>query len=483
MNQNELKQKTVSGFVYKFLERAGAKGISFIISLILARLLMPEDYGIIALVTVLIQICDVFVTYGFGNSLIVNKKSDSLDFSTCFYFGLGLSFVVYIGIYYFAPIIADFYEMEILIKVLRVMGLRVPIAAINSVQHAYVSKHMDFKKFFIATSIGTIISGIIAVIMAYCGFGIWALVSQYLTNVLIDTICLFFIIDWRPTLEFSFRRLKKIYAYGWKILVVGLIDTIFIELRSLIIGKKYTKIDLAYYNRGNQFPSLAMSLIEPTVNGVLFPALSLSNDNQIEMKNIARRVIKVSTYIIFPIMIGLIVIAKPLVIFLLTEKWLPAVIYLQVACLAQMFRPLQFINNSIIKASGQGGLLLKLNIIKKTIGIALLIFSMNYGVIGIAISLVIINIISTFINIMPNRKLLNYGYIAQFTDIFKSAISAIIMGIVVYFVSFLPLTTFGLLIVQIFIGMFFYIMLSIICKIDSFEYLLYIIRKNILKRK
>ena len=474
---NNLKRKTVSGLAYKMLERIGAQGVNFIISIVLARLLMPEEYGLISLVLVLVTILDVFVTYGFGNSLIANKNSDSVDFSTCFYFGVVLSLVVYALVYLGAPWIAVFYDNEMLTPVLRVMGLQLPVAAINSVQHAYVSKHMMFKKFFISTSIGTILSGIIAVVMAYGGFGVWALVEQYLGNVVCDTICLWIIVGWRPVRAFSIQRLKKIYEYGWKILVVGLIDTGYNQLRSLVIAKKYSSSDLAYYNKGNQFPSLGMSVIEPTVNGVLFPALSLCNDRQEEMRNITRRIIMMSTYIVFPMMIGLIAIAKPLVIVLLTEKWLACVIFLQIGCLAFMLRPLQFINNSVIKAAGESGLLLKLDVLKKTIGVILLLVSMNYGVEGIAISLVITNFISTIINIAPNRRILNYGYRLQFTDIAKSGALAVIMGCVVYCVSFLPMSAFPMLMLQILVGVCFYIGISYLTKNENFIYSLQIVKE------
>ena len=295
---SSIKKKAASGFIYKFAERLGAQGVSFLVQMVLARLLMPDDYGLIAMVTVFLTICDVFVTYGFGNSLIANKDSDQTDFSTCFYFGFVFSLVIYMLLFFSAPLIADFYNNERLTLILRVMGMRLPITAINSVQHAFVSKNMLFKKFFYSTLIGTIISGIVAVIMAFAGCGVWALVEQYLGNAILDTICLWIIVGWRPTMEFSFQKLKAIYSYGWKILAVGLIDTLYGQLRNLIIGKKYSSEDLAFYNQGYKFPSFGMRLIEPTVNTVLFPTLSNSSDNQDTMRDITRKVLMVSTYII-----------------------------------------------------------------------------------------------------------------------------------------------------------------------------------------
>jgi O-antigen/teichoic acid export membrane protein len=470
---SDLKKKTVSGFAYKFAERVGAQGINFIIQLLLARILMPHDYGLISLVSVFIAILDVFVTYGFGNSLVVNKKSDHTDFSTCFYFGLLIATVLYAVLFFTAPFIANYYgkggeyDITLLTQVLRVMGLRMPLAAVNSVQHAYVQKNMWFKKFFYATLIGTITSGVIAVIMAYTGFGAWALVEQYLGNVLMDTVCLWIIVGWRPTREFSFERLKAIYSYGWKILVVGLIDTVYGRLRNLIIGKRYSSEDLAYYDRGYRFPSFGMRLIEPTVNTVLFPALAQCQDDQAQLREITRKVILASTYIISPIMVGLAVVAKPLVLVLLTEKWLPCVEFIQIGCAANLFRCNQFINNCVVRASGDSALLLKLDVLKKGIGLGILFLSIPFGVKGIAISLIAVYFISMVINIAPNRRILDYGYLAQFKDTGKNILLALVMGACVFPISFIKIPTIVLLFLQVVLGVAVYGGLSFLLKNES----------------
>ena len=483
MSDDNLKKKAAAGFTYRFAERALAKGINFLIQLLLARLLMPDDYGLIALVTVLITICDVFVTYGFGNALIANKNSDSLDFSTCFYFGLVLSAVLYVIVFFGAPIVAGIYSSPMLVPLLRVMGIRIPLAAINTVQHAYVSKHLRFRTFFYATLIGTVISGVIAIVMAYCGCGVWSLMEQYLGNSLIDTVCLWIIVGWRPTKQFSFARLKLIYDYGWKILVTGLIDTVYSRLRSLLIGAIYSSEDLAYYNRGYSFPSFGMRLIEPTVNSVLFPVLSKCNDDQAQMRRITRRILQVSTYIISPILIGLIVTARPLVIVLLTKKWLPCVIYLQVGCVANLFRCPQFINSCVIKASGNSGLLLKLDIIKKVIGLVILLAAIRLGVLWVAVSLIPVYLISMLVNIAPNRSILDYGYWDQFKDVGLNIIPAIIMGVCIYPIQFLKIHTVLLLIIQVVCGVALYLGLSVLMKNTSFYFALGYLKKHFAARK
>ncbi|MBR4673568.1 MAG: lipopolysaccharide biosynthesis protein [Victivallales bacterium] len=483
MDNQQLKKKAATGFAYRFAERALAKTISFGIQLLLARLLLPEQYGLIALVAIVITICDVFVTYGFGNALIVNKDSDQLDFSTCFYFCVVLAIVLYTSLFFASPLIATFYKNEELTPILRVMGLRIPLAAVNSVQHAYVSKHLRFKKFFYATLIGTLVSGVGAVVMAYMGFGVWALVEQYLGHALIGTLCLWIIVGWRPTWQFSFSRLKAIYSYGWKILAIGLIDTVFSRLRSLVIGRKYSSADLAFYTRGYSFPSFGMRMIEPTVNSVLFPTLSKCNDNQSQMRAITRRVLQVSTYIISPIMVVLIVMAKPLVLFLLTEKWLPCVVFLQIGCTANLFRCQQFINNCVIKSSGQAGLLLKLDILKKCIGLVYLLTSMYFGVIWIAWSMVAFYFTSMVINIAPNRKILDYGYWQQFKDVAENMVPAFIMGACVYPLSLLHLHNIVLLVLQSIAGAVIYVGISVVMKNESFHFVLRFVGKKVLKKK
>lgn len=469
---NNLKQKTLSGFVYKFAERGAAQGISFIVQIILARLLMPEEFGTIALLNVLMTILDVFVTYGFGNSLVVNKKSDDLDFSTCFFFGIFLSVMMYAGIYACSPYISQYFyghdELDILVKV---MALRMPIAAVNSVQHAYVQKLMQFRLFFYATLIGTVLSGVVGIAMAYTGFGVWALAAQYMSNALFNTITLWVMSEWRPKWMFSFQRLKAIYDYGWKILATGLVDTMFSQIRSLVIAKQYSRSDLAYYNRGVTFPHFGMKLIEPTISSVLFPALSSCNDDRNMMKAITQRVIKTSTFIICGIMCFLMAVAKPLVVVLLTEKWLPCVVFLQIGCFAYLLRPLQVINTSVIRASGRSALLLNLDLLKKGIGLVLLFIAMPFGVEAIAWSYVGFNVISTFINIWPNKDILSYGYMEQLRDLGVNLSVGIIMGILVWTVTFLPIGYFVMLLLQIVVGLASYLLLSKILKIESFSYI------------
>jgi len=337
---------------------------------------------------------------------------------------------------------------------------------------------MRFRIFFYATLIGTVLSGIVGITMAYTGYGVWALVGHYLSNALFNTITLWFMADWRPKWMFSFQRLKVIYDYGWKILVVGLIDTIFGQVRSLIIAKQYSPSALAYYNRGVHFPGLGMKMIEPTIFGVLFPALSNCNDDWQMMKSVTRRVIKVSTFLVCAIMCFLFAAAKPLVVVLLTEKWLPCVVFIQIGCVAYLLRPLNIIHNCSIRASGRSKLLLKVNVFNKAIGLVLLILLMPYGVEAIAWSYVLFNYITTFVHIWVNKDLLKYGYREQFFDIGTNLMVGIVMGVLLWSVTLLPIKCSLMLFLQIVLGVLSYILLSIVFKVESYSYLF-----NLIERK
>lgn len=275
-----------SNLIWKFGERFLAQIVSFIVSIVLARMLMPEDYGVISLILVFITFADVFVTSGFSTSLIQKKDADDTDFSTIFYCSFMISILIYFVLFAVAPIIADFYNTPTLIPILRVFSLRIPISSYNSIQHAYVSRNMLFKKFFFSTLFGTILSGVFGVVAAYHGLGAWALIIQYMTNTIVDTIVLRFTIDWHLKIKFSKQSASSLMKYGWKILVADLSGTFFEQLRSLIIGKVYLTSDLAFYNRGKSFSSLIMDNISTAMMSVLFPDLSNKVDDIQQLKKL-----------------------------------------------------------------------------------------------------------------------------------------------------------------------------------------------------
>lgn len=475
------KQTVLSNFLWRFAERCGAQVVQFIVSIVLARILAPEAYGTIALVLVFANILQVFVDSGLGNALIQKKDADDLDFSSVFYFNICWCLVLYAIIYFCAPLIANFYDDQSLTAIVRVLCLTVVISGMKNVQQAYVSRTMQFKKFFFATLFGTIMSAIMGILLAVAGFGVWALVAQKLVNLLVDTVVLWITVKWRPKLMFSFQRLKGLLSYGWKLLVSSLLDTVYGNLRQIIIGKLYTESDLAYYNQGQQFPQVIITNINTSMDSVLFPVMSLQQDNKEQLKNMMRRSMKISTFIMAPLMIGLAFIAPTVVSLVLTDKWISCVPYLRIFCITFMFYPLHTANLNAIKAMGRSDLFLKLEISKKIVGLILLIATMHLGVLVMAYSLLLSSVINQIINSWPNYKLLNYSYIEQVKDILPNIVISVLMGISVSLVALLDLNKFVILFIQIILGIIVYFLLSLLFKNDSLNYMLEIIKPMISK--
>lgn len=471
-------QKSVlTNLIWRFAERCGAQGVEFIVSLVLARLLAPEAYGTIALVTVFIAIVQVFVDSGLANALIQKKDADDIDFSTVFYFNLFWCITLYLLMFLCAPFIADFYNDISLIPVIRVLSLTLVISGVRNVQQAYVSRNMIFKKFFYATLGGTIGAAFIGIIMAYKGYGVWALVIQQIVNSLLGTIILWFTVKWRPKGVFSFSRLKGLFSYGWKLLASSLLDVVYNNIRQLIIGKMYSSSDLAFYNKGKQLPNLFITNINSSINSVLLPVMSKAQEQRENVKNMTRRSIKISTYVMAPVMMGLAATAPTIIEILLTEKWLPCVPYLRIFCITYMFYPIHTANLNAVKAMGRSDLFLKLEICKKAVGLSLLFLTMKHGVMAMAYSLFVSSFASQVINAWPNRKLLNYSYLEQLKDILPSIVLAIGMGLIVNSVRIVNVPSMLLLLVQIVLGIITYIVGSVLFRIDSFGYLLNIIRE------
>lgn len=473
----------VVNFIWRFAERCGAHLVTFFVSIILARLLLPEDYGTIALVTVFTTIMQVFVDSGLGTALIQKKDADDLDFSSVFYFNFVVCIILYLVMFFTAPFIAAFYKMPELIPVVRVISLTIVISGVKGVQQSYVSRNMLFKRFFYATLGGTIFSAFLGIAMANAGFGVWAIVAQQLSNTAIDTLILWITVKWRPKFMFSLDRLKGLLGFGWKMLCSALIDTVYSNLRSLLIGKVYSSTDLAFYNEGDKFPKLIVANINASIDSVLLPVMSKEQDNKNMVKNMTRRSIMVSCYIMAPLMIGLACCASNIVVVVLTEKWLPCVFYLQVFCITYMFYPIHTANLNAIKAMGRSDLFLKMEIWKKIIGMILLLSTMLISVKAMAYSLLISTLASMIINSWPNKQLLDYSFIEQMKDILPSILLAIGMGGVVFAIGLFNLPTLPLLLIQILSGGAIYVLGSAVFKLKPFTYLLGIIKPIIQKRR
>lgn len=473
-----MKTKGVlSSFIWRFAERCGAQGVSFVVSLVLARILAPEMYGTIALVNVIITILNVFVDSGLGNALIQKKNADDVDFSSVFYFNVSVCVLLYIILYFMAPMIADFYDQQDLALIVRVLGITIIISGVKNIQQAYIFKTLQFKRFFFSTLGGTIGAAVAGIAMAYEGYGVWALVVQQIFNTAVDTMILWITVRWRPKALFSIARLKGLASYGWKLLVSSLLEKTYSNLRQLIIGKIYTSSDLAFYNKGKQFPELVTSNINTSIDSVLFPMISANQDNIEHVKKMTRRSVQVSSFVIWPAMIGMATCADSIVRILLTDKWSFCVPFLQIFCLTYGFYPIHTANLNAIKAIGRSDIFLKLEIGKKIIGIVSIMASVHFGTLAMAGAFLITEPICALINATPNRKLIGYSYKELISDVLPPILLSLFMSVVIYVIGLISMQIYIKFLFQIFAGIFIYICGAVIFKFDSLSYLIKQIQK------
>lgn len=476
------KEKVIDSLFWKLMERGGVQGIQFIVQIILARILSPDDYGIISLISIFISLANIFIQSGFNTALIQKKNLKEEDFSSVLYISLVVSTLLYIILFFSSPIIADFYKIEELKNVIRVLCIILFFGAFNSIQNAIIARTMQFKKLFNVSIFSILISGMVGITLAYSGFGVWALVAQQITNQVSITFILWLTLKWRPKLTFSINRVGDLFSYGWKLLVASLIDALYLNVIGLVVGKLYTSQMLAFYSKGEQFPQLIVNNINGSIQSVMLPTLSAEQENRKRVKELVRRTLIVSSFIIFPLMIGLAVVAEPLIIILLTDKWLPCVPFMQIFCLTYALRPIHTANLQAINALGRSDIFLKLEIIKKIIGFAILSISIFYGIYAIILGSLLLGIISSFIDSYPNSKLLDYSYKEQMKDIIPSLILSLIMGLVVYGFLFLNLSLYLTLVIQVLTGAILYISLAKLLKLECYEYLLSTIKDILIKR-
>lgn len=475
--------RVLSNLMWRFAERCGAQLVSFIVSVVLARILEPDAYGTIALITVFTTLLQVFVDSGLGNALIQKKDADDLDFSTVFYTNLAFCTVLYLLVFAASPVIAAFYDRPEMVPYIRVLAITLLISGVKNVQQAYVSKHMLFRVFFFSTLGGTIAAGVIGVSMALMGFGIWALIAQQLINLTIDTCILWITVRWRPRAVYSLARLRGLYSYGWKLLASSFLDKLYSNLNSLIIGKLYSAKDLAYFNQGDKFPRLVIENINTSIDSVLFPAMAEEQDDVARVKNMTRRAIRISTYVLAPMLLGLAAAAEPLVRLVLTDKWLFSVPFMRIFCMSYVLYPVHTANLNAIKAMGRSDIFLKLEIFKKVLGLIMLLISMWFGVTVIAWCLFLTSLLSQLINSAPNKRLLNYGYLEQLKDMLPNLACAAAMALGVYSLQFLGLGAAVTLVLQIGAGVVLYLALSVVFHLGSFRYVLDMVREMAARKR
>lgn len=469
-----MREKVFSGLFWKFSERILAQLVSTGVSILLARLLLPEDYGVISIVLIFINIANTFVSTGFGQALIQDQKSGDEEFSTLFYCSFGMSFVMYAIVFLSAPAISSFYKSPILAPVLRVLGLKLILSGFNTIQQAYVQKKMLFRKFFFSTLIGTVISAIVGVYGAYSGWGVWALVAQYLVNSTFDTLVLFLTIDWKPKLLFSFPKAKKLVGYSWKLTAAELVNNCYNETRSFLIGKVYTAADLAFYTKGEQFPKLITVNINSAVVSVLFPTISSVNKDTGLVKTYTRKSINICSYIIVPCMIGMAMVANHLVPWILTPKWNFAIPYLRIACICYATVPINSSNLQAIKAIGRSDVYLKIETAKKIIGLIAMVSVIKFGVFWVAFIRIPLIAVDIVINTTVCSKYMGYKIKEYVKDMQAPILLTLTMAIMILLTDIMLPSTLGhgaSMFIEIIVGAGSYIALSVLFKCSAFEYL------------
>lgn len=471
---NSGKNTISSALGWKLLERFGVQGVQFVLQILLARLLDPEHYGILSMMVIFTTLADVFIQKGFNTALIQNKDVTEEDYSSVFWVSLGIAGLLYAVLFFAAPFIAAFYEMPDMVQPLRVLSLMLIPGAFNSVQLAKVSREMDFKQIFRSNIVGVVISGIIGIILALLGAGLWALVAQTLLNTVFACIVMFITVKWRPHFVCSLSRVKILFSFGWKLLVSSLLDTLYQDIRSLVIGKKYNADTLGYYNRGKQFPQFVINAVNGAVQSVLLPAMSAEQDEPVKVKALMRNSVKLSSYIIFPMMAGLAAVAPALIELLLTEKWLPSVPYMQIYCVSLAFYPVHTSNLQAINAMGRSDIFLKLELVKKAFGLSVLVFAVFCfdSPLAIALTGIFTSVVSCFINAYPNKKLIDYSYLEQMKDILPALAASGVMFVVTSLVDRIGMPVIVTLILQVIAGIAVYIAISAIARLESFLILL-----------
>lgn len=464
----ELKSRTLNGIGWSAIERLSVQSVTFIIQIILARLLTPEDYGIIGMLTIFIQLSQVLVDSGFANALIQKQDCTERDYSTVFYTNLLISLFLYLVLFIAAPTIASFYNEITLVNLTRILAIIIFINAIPIVPRTILTKNVDFKSLSYVSFISTIISGVIGIVLAYQGYGVWALVSQQLSNGLLQCFVLFFITKWMPKAKFCRHSFKGLFGFGSKILASSIISSIYKNLYTIVIGKCCTTKDLGYFTRAEQIAMFPSSNLSNIIARVAYPIFSsMQNDNAL-LSSAYRKMIRYSSIVIFPLMSSLIVLSKPLIIVLLSERWVEMTIILQLLSIDWMLDHLSVLNLNLLYVKGRSDLALRLEIIKKVIATVLLIISIPYGIMGICYGRIFYSVLATFINSYYTKSLIGLSLFQQLSDISPSLINSIIMGICIYAITFVLHNNILLLLLGPLLGAIIYMITTYFISKDIF---------------
>lgn len=430
-----LKKQAFVGVAWSAVESFSVKGITFLIQIVLARLLVPADYGIIGMLAIFMQVGQVFVDSGFANALIQKKECTEDDYSTVFYYNLAIAVSLYLIFFFIAPLVATFYEMELLTSVMRVLSLVLIINALSIVHRTKLIKSINFKSQSIISFTSALLSGAIGIAMAYYGLGVWALVWQQILNSVFLFLLFFYFTRWKPSLVFSMEAFKPLFKYGSRLLGASLLNQIYRNLYTIVIGKKFSAENLGYYTRAEQFAIFPSHTLSAIVVKVAFPTLSKIQDDDQKLRVAYRKIIRLTSYIIFPLMVLVIALAEPFILFTLSAKWSAAIILLQILCLDWMLDHLSGINLNLLYVKGRSDLALRLEVIKKTTAVAILFASIPFGLIGMCWGRLVYSIFATIANSYYTERLISLSFFQQMRDILPYLLLSFIMGGVVYFVA------------------------------------------------
>lgn len=475
---SSIGNKTIAGFGWKFFEKISYQVINLVIQIVLARILMPEDYGIVALLAIFMAIGDTFIKNGFTTAIIQKKEADELDLSTVFWGNAVLSITLYSILYVFAPAIAMYYRQPHLTDITRVLSLNLVIGGVCAVHFAIIAKRIEFKKSYIVNLVNVLIIGLVGIFLAIKGYGAWALVFSVLSGSFISGIVLFLLIKWHPRLIFSFERLKSLFSYSSKVLTSNMLNTIFSNIHILIIGRFFSSASLAYYQRGQALPQSVMNSVDGSFSEVMYPTYSLIQDDKDRLKDAIRKALQLSMFVCFPLMFCLCAMSENLTIILLSEKWSESIPFMQLSCIICAFWPLSTVSHAV-NAVGRSGLTLKINIISKISILFFIIVCIPFGVFAIMVGSLISSLIMLFISFHYYKKAIGYSIKNVFTDIKFSLMNAMITASLIYVITFLNLNIYLETCLQFFIAIICYWFLSIITSNKAYYTILSILKNKI----
>lgn len=463
-----LKHKAVKGVSWSFADNVSRLGIQFLVGIVLARILSPAEFGIIGMVVIFTSIANSIVNSGFSSALIQKKNADNTDYCTVFYFNIVLSFFLYIALYFLAPTISHFFKEPQLVNVTRVLGLVLFINAFAIIQRTILVKRLDFKTQTIITLISSVPSGLVGIGMAFNGFGVWSLVVQQLSHQGLNTTFLWIFNRWFPSWHFSATSFKKLFSFGSKLLVAGLIDTIWQDIYYVVIGKVYSATTLGYYTRARQYEGLFSSNLTSVIQGVSFPVLSSIQDDNVRLKEGYRRIIRITMLVTFTCMLGLAAVAKPLIVLMIGEKWLTSVYFLQILCFSGMLYPLHSLNLNMLNVKGRSDLFLKLEIVKKTIGVFPILLGIFFSIEWMLWGGVVTSFIAYYLNTYYSGRLINYPILVQIKDVMPGFVIAMSMAAMVWCITLLPLNFWVMLPIQILVGVAIFFVLNEYFKLSEY---------------